>query len=55
MAVYKNENGELVDYTKSNTIKPDAELSPTSENSVQNKVVYKEINDLKNLSVMLIH
>ena len=47
MAVYKNENGELVDYTKSNTIKPDAELSPTSENSVQNKVVYKEINDLK--------
>ena len=48
MAVYKNENGELVDYTKSNTIKPDPELSPTSENPVQNKTITAELKNKVN-------
>lgn len=45
MPIYKNENNKLVDYSDKPII--DTSLSDTSENAVQNKIITKEINDLK--------
>lgn len=47
MALYKYKNGQLVKVAGNYGSKPDAELSETSENAVQNKVVTAEINGLK--------
>lgn len=46
MPIYKNENGQLVEYTNGGSIAIDSTLSATSENAIMNKVVTTKIDEI---------
>ena len=46
MPIYKNENGQLIEYTNGSSIVIDSGLSTTSKNAIMNKAVAMKIEEI---------